>query len=170
MNDASFPLSAAQLAQVVRGGLRLPQTAEVSVREVTHLGNLNYVFQVTADGDTSYLKVVTARPKLLPIDLPRERIFFEAEAINRFRTICGPTVCVPEVLFVDRDAYALGMSDVGRGRRPLLEVIDDQYSLLLTHAVALGSALGHAHARSRGDTPFRPHHFERLLQTVIVER
>jgi hypothetical protein len=170
MSDASFPFSTAQLAEVARKGLGLLDTTDISVGEVTGLGNMNHVFRVVADGHCSYLKAVTGRPKLLPVDLPRERIFFEAEAIGRFRAVCGPTVQVPEVLYLDRQAYALGMSDVGAGKRPLLEVIDEQYGLLVTHAPALGSALGHVHARSRGAAPFRPQHFERLLQMVIVEK
>lgn len=169
MDNTALSLSTADLAGVVRRGLKLPDTADISVAEVTRWTNLNYVFLITADGDSSYLKVVAETPKLLKINLPRERIFFEAEAIRRFRAVCGPTVSVPEVLFVDREAYALGMSDVGQGRRVLLEVIDEQYSLLVMQAVPLGSALGRVHSRSRGNTPFRPQQFERMLHTVIVD-
>ncbi len=169
MNDTGLSLSPAELAEVARKGLKLPATADISVREVTHLANLNYVFHVTADGASSYLKVVTESPKLLKIKLPRERIFFEAAAIDKFRGLCGPTVAVPEVLFVDKEAFALGMSDVGRDRRPLLEVIDEQYSMLGAHAAALGAALGRVHSRSRGHAPLRPPQFESMLQTVIVD-
>jgi tRNA A-37 threonylcarbamoyl transferase component Bud32 len=169
MNDAALSLSPADLAQVVRKGLKLPATADISVREVTHLANLNYVFHVTANGASSYLKVVTETPKMLKIKLPRERILFEAMAIEKFRGLCDGTVCVPHVLFVDKEAFALGMTDVGRDRRPLMEVIDEQYSMLGAHAVALGSALGRVHARSKGHAPLRPEQFERMLQTVIVD-
>ena len=169
MDNNALSLSSAELAEVVRRGLRLPPSADISLTEVTRWANLNYVFCVTADGGSSYLKLVTQTPKLLKIELPRERIFFEAEAIRRFRALCGPTVSVPEVLFVDRDAYAMGMSDVGQGRRVLLEVIDEQYALLAMQAVPLGSALGRVHSRSRGNSAFRPLQFERMLQAVVVD-
>ena len=76
---------------------------------------------------------------------------------------------VPEVLYVDQAAYALGMSDVGLGRRVLLEVIDERYALLTVQAVPLGTALGRVHSRSRGNKPFRPQQFEHMLHSVIVD-
>jgi tRNA A-37 threonylcarbamoyl transferase component Bud32 len=169
MNDAALSLVPEELAEIARRGLKLPATAHICVREVTHLANLNYVFHVVADGASSYLKVVTDTPKLLNVKLPRERIFYEAVAIDKFRRLCGPTVAVPQVLYVDKDAYALGMSDVGQDRRPLLEVIDDEYSLLGANVAALGIALGQVHSRSRGHTPLRPPQFESMLETVIVD-
>jgi aminoglycoside phosphotransferase (APT) family kinase protein len=168
MDNTALLLSRVDLAQVARKGLQLPEGADVTVSEVTRWANLNYVFRVTAQGDSMYLKVVTDTPKLMKINLPKERIFFEAEAIRKFRELCGSGVVVPEVLFVDREAYALGMSDVGGGRRVLMEVIDDRYSLLTAQADALGTALGKVHSSSRGSAPFRPEQFERILQNVVV--
>lgn len=170
MDTAPFPLSPADLMQVARNGLRLPGDADIRITEVTRWTNLNHIFLIVAGDESIYVKVVTATPKLMKITLPRERIFFEAEAIGRFRALCGPTVVVPEVLFVDREAYALGMSDVGRERRVLIEVIDEQYALFVAQAVPLGTALGNVHSASRGSAPFRPEQFERMLQAVIVEK
>ena len=168
MDDTALLLSQVDLAQVARKGLQLPEHASITVSEVTRWANLNYVFKVTADGFSMYLKVVMDTPKLMKINLPKERIFFEAEAIRKFRELCGSTVVVPEVFFIDREAYALGMSDVGGGRRVLMEVIDDQYSLLVAQAIPLGTALGKVHSSSRGSAPFRPEQFERILQNVVV--
>jgi aminoglycoside phosphotransferase (APT) family kinase protein len=170
MENTAFPLSSEDLAQVVRKNLQLPVNAEVTITEVTRWANLNYVFVATVNGSAIYLKVVTEMPKLMKISLPRERIFFEAQAIRKFRALCGTGVAVPEVLFVDREAYALGMTDVGGGRRVLLEVIDAQYPLLTAQAVALGTAIGRVHSASRGSEPFRPEAFERMLQAVIVDK
>jgi aminoglycoside/choline kinase family phosphotransferase len=169
MNDAALSLTPADLVEVARRGLKLPANADIAVREVTHLANLNYVFHVVANGASSYMKVVADTPKLLKVKLPKERIFYEAVAIDKFRRLCGPSVAVPQVLYLDKEAFALGMSDVGQDRRPLLEVIDDQYSALGANVVALGSALGQVHSRSRGHTPLRPPQFESMLETVIVD-
>jgi aminoglycoside phosphotransferase (APT) family kinase protein len=168
MENTALPMSFEDLAHVVRRNLRLPANADVAITEVTRWANLNYVFNAKVGGDSLYLKVVTEMPKLMKISLPRERIFFEAHAIRRFRALCGTGVAVPEVLFVDREAFALGMSDVGGARRVLLEVIDSNYSLLTAQAAALGTAIGKVHSASRGAEKFRPEAFEHMLQYIII--
>lgn len=169
MDNTTLLLSTTDLVQVVRKGLGLPDGSNVSVSEVTRWTNLNYIFRVTANRGSIYLKVVTDTPKLMKIPLPKERVFFEATAIQKFGELCGSSVVVPDVLFVDQEAYAFGMSDVGRGRRVLMEVIDEQYSLLVAQAVPLGTALGKVHSSSRGSLPFRPEQQERMLDGVIID-
>ena len=112
MCNAGLSLSTSDLAQVVRNGLRLSPATNVAVSEVTRWTNLNYVFRATVDGSSIYLKAVAASPKHLPITLPKERIVYEARAIGLFRNLSGPTVLMPEVLFVDHENFVLGMTDV----------------------------------------------------------
>jgi Ser/Thr protein kinase RdoA (MazF antagonist) len=157
------------LEHTVRSGLSLDNGTAVEVSEVTRWTNLNHVFAVRAGSDSLYLKLATERPKQLDLPLPRERIFFEAAAIARFRALSGDTVLIPEVRFVDRQNYLIALSDVGQGRQVLLEIIDRQYPLWVAQAGPLGSALGRIHALSRGMAPFRPEAFERMLRTVIVD-
>jgi len=169
MCNAGLSLSTSDLAQVVRNGLRLSPATDVAVSEVTRWTNLNYVFRATVDGSSIYLKAVAASPKHLPITLPKERIVYEARAIGLFRGLCGPTVLMPEVLFVDHENFVLGMTDVGEGRDVLLEVIDDRYPMLVEQAVPLGYAMGKIHGGSRGSPSFRPYDQDCMLRSIIFE-
>jgi Ser/Thr protein kinase RdoA (MazF antagonist) len=157
------------LERIVRNGLSLDDDTTVEVSEVTRWTNLNHVFVARAGSESLYLKLATERPKQLDLPLPRERIFFEAAAIARFRALSGNSVRIPEVRFVDRQNYLIALSNVGQGRQVLLEIIDRQYPLLVAQALPLGTALGRIHQTSRGMAPFRPDAFEQMLRTVIVD-
>lgn len=164
----------ADLAELVRHALGLSGTAEVVVTaEDTH-SNINHVFRavVTGTGGSGrslYLKAVPARPKRLPVGLPRERVVSEAEAIRRFRRWAGDAVVVPEVIFVDRADFVLAMSDVGGGRRVLLDLLPDRYGLLAEQAERLGRALAGVHGGSRGMPPLRPAAEEAVIKAVIFD-
>jgi aminoglycoside phosphotransferase (APT) family kinase protein len=155
---------------IVRRGLGLDPTAEVSLREISDLANINYVYRAeVAGGRTLYIKVVPEQPKRLPVRLPRERVFSEAEGLRRFRALAGLDVVIPEVLFVDREAMALGMSDVGQGRQVLFEILPAGFPLLNDQAEALGGALGLVHRRTRYAESIRPPREEAIVRKIIFD-
>jgi tRNA A-37 threonylcarbamoyl transferase component Bud32 len=161
--------AADRLETAVRRGLRLAADAPVSLREVGELSNINYVYRVDVPGRTFYLKVVPEIPKRLPIRLPRERVFSEAEGLLRFHVLAGDDVVIPEVLFVDGREMALGMSDVGEGRDNLFNVITSQFDLLLEQAEGLGRALGRVHHGTRGTGSPRPPMEEIIIRKVVFD-
>lgn len=158
-----------RLVEAVRRGLQLGDGVAVSLTEVMEFTNINYVYRVEIPGRIFYLKVVTERPKRFPTPLPRERVFSEAEGLRRFRSLAGNAVLIPEVLFVDRDEMALGMSDVGEGRQVLFSVLADRFDLFLENAEALGRALGAIHGGTRGVGSIRPKQEEAILRRIVFE-
>jgi aminoglycoside phosphotransferase (APT) family kinase protein len=161
--------SAELLADVVRRGLKLPATTPVSMTEVGELSNINYVYSVEVPGRSLFLKVVPELPKRLPVKLPRERVFSEAEGLRRFRDHAGGDVLIPEVLFVDGEVMALAMSDVGEGRRILFNVLADEFELLAEQAASLGHALGAVHGGTRGQGTPRPPQEEFIIRKVVFD-
>jgi hypothetical protein len=157
------------LADVVRRGLKLPATTPVSMTEVGELSNINYVYTVEVPGRSLFLKVVPELPKRLPVKLPRERVFSEAEGLRRFRDYAGGDVLIPEVLFVDGEVMALAMSDVGEGRRILFNVLADEFELLAEQAASLGHALGAVHGGTRGQGTPRPPQEEFIIRKVVFD-
>jgi len=138
------------IADVVRRGLGLDASVDVAVTELGELANINFVYRAeVAGGRALYVKVVPEQPKRLPVRVPRERVFSEAEGLRRFRALAGSEVVIPEVLFVDSAEFAIGMSDVGEGRQVLFEILPDGLPLLLDQAEALGGALALVHRRMR---------------------
>ncbi len=166
---ASDAPASERLAAVVRRGLRLDEGAAVSLREVGELANINYVYRVEVPGRSLYLKVVPEKPKRLPVRLPRERVFSEAEAIRRFGALAGGRVRIPEVLFVDEEEMALGMTDVGEGRHVLFEVLPDGFELLSEAAEALGLALGTIHRGTRAGGSLRPAAEEAVIRRIVFD-
>jgi Ser/Thr protein kinase RdoA (MazF antagonist) len=162
---AGVPLE--ELQDVVRRGMNLAHSAPVQITELHEHSNINYVYRASFGGQTIVLKLIPERPKMLALNLSRRRVFAEAEALRRFRSACGGAVLVPEVLFVDGEAFMLGMSDVGEGRRVLLDVLPGGYALLTESAGALGRGLGQVHDRCRGFQPFRPPEEDRLLRAIV---
>ncbi len=160
-------LDLATLEEMVRRHFRASLREAVVIREVTRHSNLNFVFTATVGGRRIYLKVVPERPKKLPMALPRRRVFAEAESMQIFANAAGGAVEVPETLFVDRRHYVLGLSDVGRRRRVLLDTLPADYSLLIAAAEPLGAALGRVHSSTRGLESFRPPEEEALLRKII---
>jgi aminoglycoside phosphotransferase (APT) family kinase protein len=166
-NDA--PPASERLAAVVRRGLQLDDAVPVSLREVGELANINYVYRVEVPGRSLYLKVVPERAKRLPVRLPRERVFSEAEGLRRFRALAGERVQIPEVLFVDEDEMALGMTDVGEGRHVLFELLPGGFELLGEQAEALGRALGTIHRGTRGSGSLRPAEEEAVIRRIVFD-
>jgi aminoglycoside phosphotransferase (APT) family kinase protein len=166
-NDA--PPASERLAAVVRRGLQLNDAVPVSLREVGELANINYVYRVEVPGRSLYLKVVPERAKRLPVRLPRERVFSEAEGLRRFRALAGERVQIPEVLFVDEDEMALGMTDVGEGRHVLFELLPNGFELLGEQAEALGRALGAIHRGTRGSGSLRPAAEEAVIRRIVFD-
>jgi aminoglycoside phosphotransferase (APT) family kinase protein len=158
-----------ELGQLLRGGMGWIPNAVVTASEVTEHSNFNRVYHVRMGPQSVYVKLIETRPKnfTLPFPLPRERIFSEAAAMRLFRSHCGGAVAVPRVLFVDRRRFALVMSDVGRGRRVLLDVLDQRYDLLVEQAAALGRGLAAVHRSTRGSAPLRPPAEDELARQVI---
>lgn len=167
--NAAGPASDELLAAAVRRGLQLEADVPVSLTEVVDFTNINYVYRVEAAGTTLFLKVVPERPKRFPIGLSRERVFSEAEGLRRFRSLVQGAVVVPEVLFVDRQEMALGMSDVGEQREVLFSVLAAKFELLDEQAEALGQALGLVHGGTRGSGSFRPAKEEQVLRGLIFQ-
>lgn len=163
------PIPVEELKEIVCQALGLAPEDIVSLAEVTEHSNFNYVFRVTLSERDIFLKLAPEKPKRFEARLPRARIFAEAEALRRFRSLCGSSVVVPEVLFVDRQHFAIGMSDVGQGRRVLLEIIGTHYELLTSQAAPLGQALGAVHSGSRGCINFRPADQDRVIRSVIFD-
>lgn len=157
------------LAAAVREGLGLHPETDVEVSEVTEHSNFNYVYRASVEGVAVYLKVAAARPKRFPIPLPRRRLFAEAEAIHRFGELCGDGIRVPDVLFLDRQRFVLGLTDVGEGRDVLLGLLPQGYDLLVEQAAALGGALARVHRGTRGSSAFRPPEEDALVRRVIYE-
>jgi aminoglycoside phosphotransferase (APT) family kinase protein len=168
LNDVDAP-SLEQLADVVRRGLHLSATAPVSLSEIGEFSNINYVYRVDTPERSLYLKVVPERPKRFPARLPRERVYSEAEGLRRFRSLAGDAVLIPEVLFVDDQAMALAMSDVGIGRQVLFSVLPDHFELLAEQAEALGRALGAIHGGTRGAGTLRPPQEEAIIRKIIFD-
>jgi aminoglycoside phosphotransferase (APT) family kinase protein len=158
-----------RLAEIVRRRLDLGGTVPVSLKEIGELSNINYVYQVETPGRTLFLKVVPERPKRFAAHLPRERIFSEAEGLRRFRGLVAGVVVIPEVLFIDDQEMALGMSDVGEGRQVLFTVLAERFDLLSEQAEALGRALGSIHGGTRGSGPLRPPLEEAIIRKVIFD-
>lgn len=154
----------------MRSALGLRAAAPVELRADGEHSNINHVYRVRyGAGRSLYLKVVPARPRRLPVALPRERFLSEAEAIRRFGRLAGGAVVVPELLFVDRGSFALAMSDVGGGRRVLLDLLPGRYALLAEQAEPLGRALAAVHAGSRGMKPLRPAAEAAAIEAVIFD-
>jgi aminoglycoside phosphotransferase (APT) family kinase protein len=154
---------------VVRRGLSLGDSAHVSVTEDGALSNINYVYRVEVYGRSLYLKVIPEQPKRLPVKLPRERVFSEAEGLRQFRAFGGGDVLIPEVLFVDREEFALAMTDVGEGREVLFNIIDEHFECLAEQAEALGRALGAVHAGTRGKPSPRPPQEELIIRRIVFD-
>lgn len=165
MSDAAEP-SLARLTEVVRRHLLIEPT---SITEVGELSNINYVYRVATSQRDFYLKVVPEQPKRLPIKLPRERVFSEAEGLRRYRAHAGDDLVVPEVLFVDGEEMALAMSDVGDGRQILFNVLADEFHLLGDQGEAIGRALGRIHAATRGRSTPRPAQEEFIIRKVVFD-
>ncbi len=166
--DAGAPAEE-RLADVVCRGLGLGDTAPVSLQEIGELSNINYVYRVEAPARTLFLKVVPERPKRFAAQIPRERIFSEAEGLRRFRGLAGDVVVIPEVLFLDDQEMALGMSDVGEGRQVLFTVLAERFDLLVEQAENLGRALGAIHRGTRGGGSLRPPMEEMIIRKVIFD-
>ncbi len=154
---------------ILRRNMRIDGGQAVSVTPITEHSNLNHVYRVNVGERNVYVKVVPERPKKLPMKLPRERVFSEAEAMRRFGAHAGGHVDVPEVLFVDGEDFALGMTDVGEGRSVLLDVAQSRYELLLGQAANLGAALGAVHAATAGMPPFRPEMQDQMLRAIVFD-
>jgi aminoglycoside phosphotransferase (APT) family kinase protein len=163
--DAPSP---ARLVDAVRRGLQLDDTVPVSLSEVAEFSNINYVYKVETSGRTLYLKVIPERGKRFPATLPRERVFSEAEGLRRFRPLAADTILIPEVLFVDSQEMALGMSDVGEGRQVLFSVLAERFELLGEQAESLGRALGSIHSGTRGGS-LRPAMEEVMIRKIIFD-
>lgn len=164
--DAS---SLQRLSEVVRRGLKLNSDVSISLVEITEFTNINYVYRAEVLGRTLYLKVIPERPKHFPTQMSRQRVFSEAEGLRRFRSLANDAVVIPEVLFVDPEEMALGMSDVGQGRDVLFSVINDRFDLLGEQADALGRGLGAVHGGTRGIGVLRPPQEEAILRKIIFE-
>jgi len=156
-------------AAIVRAGLGLAAGSPVAVEPVTRHSNINHVYRVDAAGRVLWLKVSPARPRHLPVDLPRERIASEAAAIVRFGALAGGRLAVPRVLFLDRRRAALGLSDVGAGRAVLIDVLARSYGLLAEQAANLGRALAAVHDGTRGEPPMRPPAERAAVRRVIFD-
>lgn len=157
------------LSSIVRRGLQLEAGVPVSLTEVGELANINYVYRVEVPGRSLYLKVVPERPKRLPVRLPRERVFSEAEALRSFRALAGDRFRIPEVLFVDDDEMALAMSDVGEGRQVLFHLLPDHFELLGEQAETFGRALGAIHRGTRAAGSLRPEPEEAILRKIVFD-
>jgi len=157
------------LVTAVRRGLGLSDTARISLQEEADLANINYVYRVETPDRTLYLKVVPERPKRFPVRLPRERVFSEAEALRRFRSLADGLVVIPEVLFVDSQEMALAMSDVGVGRQVLFGILSEQFNLLEEQANALGLSLGKVHLGTRGSGSLRSATEEAMLRKIVFD-
>jgi Ser/Thr protein kinase RdoA (MazF antagonist) len=155
-----------RLAEMIRYHLMIEP---MSITEVGELSNINYVYRVETAEQDFYLKVVPEEPKRLPVKLPRERVFSEAEGLRRYREHAGKELLVPEVLFVDGDEMALAMSDVGAGREILFNVLADDFELLAEQGEAFGRALGRIHSATRGHGSPRPLPEEFIIRKVIFD-
>jgi aminoglycoside phosphotransferase (APT) family kinase protein len=167
-NGSGAP-SPERVADAVRRGLGLGVAEPVGLREVGEFSNINYVYRVEVGGRSLYLKVVPERPKRLPVRLPRERVFGEAEGLRRFGALAAGAVVVPEVLFVDEQEMALGMSDVGEGRHVLFSLLPGRFDLLAEQAGALGRALGAVHGGTRGAGTPRPAQEELIIRKIVFD-
>jgi aminoglycoside phosphotransferase (APT) family kinase protein len=168
-SNVSDTPSPERLVEAVRRGLGLGAAAPVELREVSEFSNINYVYRVEAAGRGLYLKVVPERPKRLPVRLPRERVFSEAEGLRRFRALASGAVVIPEVFFVDEREMALAMSDVGEGRQVLFSLLPGQFALLAEQAEALGRALGLVHGGTRGAGTPRPALEEAVIRKIVFD-
>lgn len=161
--------STERLQDAVRRGLGLSDAEPVELREVAEFSNINYVYRVEVPGRSLYLKVVPERPKRFPARMPPERVFSEAEGLRRFRALAADHVLVPEVLFVDKQEMALGMSDVGEGRQVLFSLLPEQFDLLTEQAAPLGRALGAVHGGTRGAGTPRPPLEEAMIRGIVFQ-
>lgn len=168
INDPNAP-SPERLLAVLARGLCLGDTAYVRFTEVAQFSNINYVYRVEVPGRSLYLKVIPERGKRFPARLPRERVFSEAEGLRQFRRLVEDVVIIPEVLFVDDEEMAIGMSDVGENRQVLYSVLPEQFDLLSEQAAALGHALGAVHGGTRGGGILRPVQEEVMVRKIVFE-
>ena len=168
--DGSGAPAPERVVEAVRRGLGLGDAEQVEVREVGEFSNINYVYRVEVPGRSLYLKVVPERPKRFPMKMPPERVFSEAEGLRRFGALVSPDdVLVPEVLFVDGELMALGMSDVGVGREVLFSLLPRGFDLLAEQAAPLGRALGRVHGGTRGGGTPRPASEEAMIRGIVFQ-
>ena len=167
-NGSGAP-STERLADAVRRGLGLDGSEPVELTEISEFSNINYVYRVEAGGRSLYLKAVPERPKRFPTRMPPERVFSEAEGLRRFRALAGDDVLIPEVLFVDEQETALGMSDVGEGRQVLFSLLPRGFDLLAEQAAPLGRALGAVHGGTRGAGTPRPPLEEAMIRGIVFQ-
>ncbi len=167
--DGADAPSPERLVDIVRRGLQLPDTAPVTLGELSEFSNINYVYRVQTPARSLYLKVVPERPRRFPARVPRERVFSEAEGLRRFRKLAAGLVVIPEVLFVDEQEMALGMSDVGAGRHVLFSILPEHFELLGEQSEALGRALGAIHGGTRGAGTPRPPMEEAIIRKIIFD-
>lgn len=167
-NDSGAP-SVERLAAAVRRGLGLDAAEPVELHEVGEFSNINYVYRGAAAGRSFYLKAVPEKPKRFPMRMPPERVFSEAKGIGCFRAFAGGAVVIPEVLFVDEQETALGMSDVGEGREVLFSLLPSGFDLLAEQAGALGRALGLVHGGTRGAGTPRPPLEETMIRGIVFQ-
>ena len=167
-NGSGAP-SLERLEAAVRRGLGLGGAEPVELREIGEFSNINYVYRVEVPGRSLYLKVVPERPKRFPARMPPERVFSEAEGLRRFRALAADDILIPEVLFVDEQEMALGMSDVGEGRQVLFSLLPGQFDLLAEQAAPLGRALGAVHGGTRGGGTPRPAQEEAMIRGIVFQ-
>ncbi len=141
--------SAMAVARVVRRALELPPSSQLTVREVKEHTNVNFVFHVTGEQISVFVKAATSKLKAFDLHAPRERVVQEADRARQFRSLCGDVIEIPAVVFLDREAFMVGLEDVGDGRQVMLDALDAEYPTCTKDAQAWGEGLGRLCRASR---------------------
>jgi 5-methylthioribose kinase len=120
--DNELPEHAA-IADAVRAALAIPPARSLSVVEITRHTNVNYVYHVTGEGTSVFVKFATAKLKAFEFHGPRSRVGREAARAKQFGQICGHLLEIPRVVLLDEQQYLVGLESVGDGRDVLLDVL-----------------------------------------------
>ena len=145
MSDASLPhelLHPDEIADAVRAALGLGSACRLDVTEITRHTNVNYVFHVTGDDVSVFVKCATSKLKAFDLIGPRSRVAREAVRAEQFRRACGHLLEIPRVVFLDEARFMVGVESAGDGREVLLDALSADYPSWMRDGEVWGTALG----------------------------
>lgn len=111
--------------------------------------NFNYLFRCRFGKAEFYLKISMDSPKEMMGSLPKERIIGEARAMRFYAECSGGRIDIPAVVGVDKESCCLLMTDVGRERRNLADVVREDYGLYMSSIGEMARSIGRCHSLSR---------------------
>ncbi|GAB4180916.1 MAG: hypothetical protein Tsb002_00340 [Wenzhouxiangellaceae bacterium] len=132
--------------------------------------NFNYLYYAQVDGKRYYLKASLSAPRKLEMNLPRERVFMEAEAARLYGEWSDGLIDTPRILNVDRESYSFLMSDIGAGKNNLADILERQYTIYANAIPRMAEAIGRCHRGSRGQRYAELESYDAALREFIYSK